>query len=68
MFSIQHLLRTASAILALTTYASALGTSCTAPLGAGTSGPNDPFGCKVSSTKGRLPSIRLGVGTPFFEA
>ena len=68
MFSIKHLLRTVSAILALTTYASALGTSCTAPLGAGTSGPNDPFWMQSIKHQGKAPLNSFGNGYTVFRS
>ncbi|KJA18280.1 glycoside hydrolase family 55 protein [Hypholoma sublateritium FD-334 SS-4] len=68
MFSMQPLLRTVGTILALTTYVSALGTSCTAPLGAGTSGPNDPFWMQNIKHQGKAPLNSFGSGYTVFRS
>jgi len=44
-----------STLLALAGIVSALGTSCTAPLGAGTSGPNAPFWMQSIKHQGTAP-------------
>jgi glucan 1,3-beta-glucosidase len=41
--------------LALAAFVSALGTSCTAPLGAGAAGANDPFWQETISRSGLAP-------------
>ncbi|KAF8960770.1 pectate lyase superfamily protein-domain-containing protein [Flammula alnicola] len=55
MFSLLGSLRTASVVLAFATLVSGLGTTCSTSLGAGTSGPNDPFWMESIKHQGKSP-------------
>ncbi|KAF9481746.1 glucan 1,3-beta-glucosidase [Pholiota conissans] len=55
MLALYSFLRIASIVLALTPFASALGSTCSMPLGQGTSGADDPFWMQSIKHQGKAP-------------
>ena len=55
MFAPLPVLRVATLILGFSSLVAGLGSKCSSPLGAGTSGPNDPFWMETIKHQGKAP-------------
>jgi len=55
MFAPLPVLRVATLILGFSSLVAGLGSTCSSPLGAGASGPNDPFWMETIKHQGRAP-------------
>lgn len=55
MFVLLPVLRVAILILGISNLVAGLGSTCSSPLGAGTSGPNDPFWMETIKHQGKAP-------------